>query len=314
MTTITSVRPTNVMYTGEINVGNGQIGKFTTFTISSSVMTLVPEYYDTYYCEDVSALTEIRLPIIGNSGNNVRVGWKPTFMFLLTVVPTDTTTNPNFIDFKDSTGTTLLYRFNLLNYSFTGSRLSINNITITALAAPSTWDFAIYNASALNQSVGIVNYFNNGASMQLSLKTPGTLLANNVAANINVLIATPVILSFSYNPQYADQRFLAYTVAGTTTSFTTVVSGVYLIEASLQLSVTGGGTTTNVIMQVRRNGIQVPASFVAVSTLSGLRSYMLRCNVALTTGDLLSFACGKSVVSAGTTTLNIILFTIKYIG
>lgn len=316
MTTITSIRPANVMYTGEINVGAGQIGKFA--TLSTTAVTIVlSEYDNVYYCEDVPlSLARIRMPVIGNGSDQVRVGWRALFVIVSPVIATDTTINSNFLEFYDNANAINLYTLNLLNYNFNSiaNVFGTSYVTATALSAPSTWEFT--NDSTLGTpsfpKPGILQYYN-GNYMPLPLGSAGMIVATSLSDNVNVLIATPLIVRFNYALSRADERFMSYATPSTSTAFVANVAGTFMIEAVLGFTVTGGGRTTNIVMQVRRNGVSVPSSFVATNTLSSAKQYALRAMVSFAVGDTLSFACGKTIVSLGTTLISINVFTIKYI-
>lgn len=316
MTTITSVRPANVMYTGEINVGSGQIGKFATLTTAATTIIL-SEYNNVYYCDDAGLpLARIRMPIIGNGSGQVRVGWRALFVLVSPVLATDTTINSNVFEFHDNSNSINLYTLNMLNYNFNSAAniFGTSYVTATALVAPSTWEFtsdAVLGTPSFPKP-GILPYYN-GSYMPLPTGSAGMIVATSLSDSVNVLIATPLIVRFNYALQRADERFMAYNTPSTTTAFVANVAGTFSIEAVLGFAVTGGGTTTNIVMQVRRNGVTVPSSFVATNALSSSKQYTLRAMVTFAVGDLLTFACGKTLISVGTTLISLNVFTIKYI-
>jgi hypothetical protein len=313
MTTVFDKKSANRVSLGEVNIGKGQLGILSEYSGSTTTLTLTPDYYDKYYIPTFSGTTStVVLPIIGDAATNVRIGWRTTF--IITPLMLGTFGSPFSILFNNNANNVTFYTFYGLPLAFITPAGSIvpTSITITAVSAPATWDFTPQTAiSAVSTIVsGISSSYFNGSAIPRSWGLPGRLYFGfNTATNINVLIATPAQLTLvAPNTNVNDTRFLTNSTGGN--SFTTLIAGTFQIESQFVLAAAGGGSTINVVMIVRKNGINAPAAMSVSSP-----RYTFRMFVSCAIGDVLTLFAGKSVVSLGTTTFSTSdLFSIKYLG
>lgn len=306
MTTVTALKAPNRVSLGEVNVGSGQLGQLAQIPNYTS---FTQEYYSIIYGE-TTITNNVKLPIIGTGNNQVLPGWKIMLCLSYTNSSGIAFATPSSQTLTDNAGVNTLSIFYLPTSVSGGTDISCSAFTLTAVSAPATWDYSNYicsNTLGTSGRWGLIPCYFNGFSIPRAVGTSGAT-RGTIAGSINVLISTPTLLTFTAFT-VSDTRFLTYA----TTNATTVIAGTYVFESLIGIGVSGGGTTTNVVMLPRKNGVNIPAVFTSTTGPSASVFYTLKFFVSLAVGDVLTIAAGKSVVSAGTTTTSS-SFTIKYLG
>lgn len=296
MTTIfTKKALTSIKYSGDVTV-KGQLGKLIIYRNINQRTFTITEFYYIYNVNFiiVDPTYEIILPAIDSS---VLVGWKA--IFIVNVVFSPTTVNQK-INLISSSGT-IVYTINTLERLQGASNISIRVFFSITAIGPTTNDWLI----EVNNIISGATLLNSYSSTLLNKSIPiigKSTLQNSAGTNINVLFATPAVLTFTGSVFNIDSQF--YTFNSPSTRITFPVTGSYYLEYNIIVTAGGGATTTNCQFAVRLNGITTLPGFSITQTGFNSMLYTLKAFMTLSAGDYIEIIAGRSATSAGTLTVN----------
>lgn len=295
----------------DINTGSGQLGCTANLTTVNANFSLVPgvdvtgltKYYDTYNIEPSVDGLVATLP----SPANVSLGWKCKLV-LLFANPVTVGTTINTFTVNDHLGSPV-FVFNssqtisaaLATSSFQSATFLLKNATPTWIVEP---DFAerlqLGNAVTWHPTNNFPIYKQLNYIGRLGLRGDGT-------TDINVLIGTPVLVGFSTTNSYGGVTdFLTYDTSFytiTNTRITFLVTGTYFIQYLIAAQSSGGATTTNIVFQLQLNGAPpILPAFIKVGNIT--TSWEIRYPGRFDAGDFIELLAGKTVVSAGSNTID----------
>lgn len=310
MSVFTQNQYPNRIRIGELNVGSGALGQYIVIPSSATAFTIAAPFYDGYVFEYTGTGMTLQFPVIGATGQ-VMPGWKTSVTFVSNSTGSGVP-NPT-ITFTNSSGVT----FGATNGIHDGTEVYMNStIVFTAISAPDTWTYEIMfpsNRNLLDPSTitGLSTYYTSAGYTFMDLNQfYGKFTTALGPTNVNILYSASTVVALSSTYSYDITYYSSITGSNT---INILVGGVLLIECSMNITNSGGGTSTNVQAAVRRNGVAVSGAMM--TTLAGTSgpSYTLKVMARFNAGDTLTLVAGKSAVSAGTSSMTGYI-NIKYIG
>jgi hypothetical protein len=296
----------------DIIVGSGRLGTLTRFTSTANNMSIVPDVnvtgimrYTSVYVIDIATTSTITLP----SPSNVSIGWKCKIFvgILATIVSVQA-------NIRDHLGN-IIFSFYSIRAPRSNSERPMYSSATFILRDPTTWIVEADYPQINYQDYSLV--FNSlGYPIFLRTSLIGTLIVNSSnGVQVNVPFITPTLLMFNVNiggTSAVDPEF--YTFNGGSPNITINKSGNYLVTYIPAIVNSGGATSNNLQFALLRNGIAVP--FICNSTtFISSTGFILKSILQVTAGDVINIVGGKTIVSAGTSTIAAgSILNIKFLG